>query len=199
MNAHLAIIPAVAAALLFHTPGHAANKCTVDGKTVYQDTPCAAGGTTVNTTANGAVPPERRRMTREEIREDERRERPPKVDHQAVTLGMATGKPVVGMTQNQLTIAMGNPSRRNTGDYGSFQSDQLIYERGGLTYYVYVRNGVVSSVQSSEGYRSTASSSKRCPTSIEIRNLQTTANSDSISESQRRELLREIRDAKECN
>lgn len=192
----------VLAALLLPIGSIAANKCTVDGKTVYQDTPCASGGAKVDTRANGAIAedeepaPERGRAYRREGGERQERR---KVDHQAVTLGMATGKPVVGMTQNQLNIAMGSPNRRNTGDYGSTQSDQLIYERQGITYYVYVRDGVVSSVQSSEGYRTSVGSSKRCPTSIEIRNMQTTANSDSINESQRRELLREIRSAKNCN
>lgn len=199
MQSQLVTAAAFALAVLAFGPAYAANKCIVDGKTVYQDTPCAGTGSKVDTTANGPQAPDRKRMTMQEIREDERKERAPKVDHQAVTLGMATGKPVVGMTQSQLDIAMGSPNRRNTGDYGSLRSDQLIYERNGMTFYVYVRNGVVSSVQSSEGYRSSARSSKRCPSSIEIRNMQTTANSDSISESQRRELLREIREAKDCS
>lgn len=43
----------LAAALLAATPAWAVNKCTVGGKTVYQDAPCADGGEKVNLSGAG--------------------------------------------------------------------------------------------------------------------------------------------------
>lgn len=184
----------IIAACLSVLPAFAVNKCTVNGKTVYQDAPCHGGGTAIDARPNGAfgeaVPATQSR--RSQPRGDD-----VPVNHQAVLNGMATGKPAVGMTENQLEIAMGRPQRINSGDYQGRQRDQLIYERDGVTYYVYVRDGVVSSVQRSEGYRSSRPQ-KRCPTSIEIRNLETSANSATISSRERRELQHEVWRAKNC-
>jgi len=176
-------------------PAHAANKCTVNGKTVYQDTPCHGGGEVIDARPNGAFgeaqPPQRSRRQSPRDADDV------PVNHQAVLNGMATGKPAVGMTENQLEIAMGRPHRINSGDYQGRQRDQLIYERDGVTYYVYVRDGVVSSVQRSEGYRA-SQPQKRCLNSIEIRNLETSASSSTITERERRELKHEVWKAKNC-
>lgn len=196
MQSQLTTVAALALAVLACGPALAANKCIVDGKTVYQDAPCANGGSTVNTTANGSVQQERRRMTREALREDEIRDRRgPKIDHQAITLGMATGKPVVGMTKSQLDIAMGPPVEAVTSDneYGS--ADRFKYQRNGSTYYVGMRDNVVVSVRGASG---SARERKRCLSSLEIRNLQTEANSPSIPASRRYELESEIRRAKDC-
>lgn len=135
-------------------------------------------------------------MTREALREDEIRDRSgPKIDHQAITIGMATGKPVVGMTKSQLDIAMGPPVEAVTSDseYGS--ADRFKYQRNGATYYVGMRGNVVVSVRGASGV---AREGKRCLSSLEIRNLQTEANSPSIPASRRYELESEIRRAKNC-
>lgn len=175
----------------------AVNKCLVDGKTVYQDAPCSAGaGTKLELpsspgTTPGTAPsqlPARPQSSAGRI----------PVDNTAVLNGMATGKPVVGMTENQLNIAMGRPNRTNAGNYEGQQRDQLIYDRGDVTYYVYVREGVVSSVQASSGYRPRPVRRGRCLTALEVRNLQTSANSVTISERERLELYRQIREGKEA-
>lgn len=182
------------ALMAFGLPAIAANKCTVNGKTVYQDTPCHGAGEVIDARPNGAFgeepPPQRSRRSARDADDVP-------VNHQAVLNGMATGKPAVGMTENQLEIAMGRPQRINSGDYQGRQRDQLIYERDGVTYYVYVRDGVVSSVQRSEGYKSSRPQ-KRCLNSIEIRNLETSASSSTITERERRELKHEVWKAKNC-
>lgn len=177
-------------------PVWAVNKCLVDGRTVYQDAPCAGGGKQLNIQANAPSAPTADQ--RSAAAEASMRNRA--ADHQQNLLsGMASGRPVVGMTDNQLRIAMGLPNRINAGDYQGQQHDQLIYERGDVVYYVYVRNGVVSSVQTSSGYSSAAPVRReRCPTAIEIRNMETSAKAASISEYERRELWRRVREAREA-
>lgn len=192
MKINVLLVAAALSAVI--APASAVNKCTVNGKTVYQDAPCHGGGTAVDARPNGAfgeaVPttPSRRSQSRGD-------DAP--VNHRAVLNGMATGKPAVGMTENQLNIAMGKPNRINSGDYQGRTRDQLIYERDDVTYYVYVRDGVVSSVQTSQGYASSRPQ-KKCPTSIEIRNLETSANSATISERERRDLREKVWRARSC-
>ncbi len=62
-------------------------------------------------------------------------------------------RPIVGMSIAELNSAVGSPTRRNSSDYGRGTEDQLIYERGDRTLYVYARDGQVTSVQDRESLR----------------------------------------------
>lgn len=108
----------------------------------------------------------------------------------AVTAGMSAGYPVVGMTASQLNLAMGRPARVNSDDYGSVQKEQRVYERGNITYLVYVENGAVTAVQRRQG----ATSVRRVAqcNEQEIRNLEARATSISLSDSERIYYLRQV-------
>lgn len=101
------------------------------------------------------------------------------------------------MTEANLRMAMGSPTRINRGNYGGTASDQWVYARNDATWYVYVRDGVVDSFQSQQSVAA-QQPKQRCPNSLEIRNMETSANSVTIGPERRRELERSLARAKSC-
>ena len=63
--------------------------------------------------------------------------------------GINGGIPVVGMTADQLNRALGGPSAINVTQGEGATRPQFVYYRGSATWYVYLRDGVVSTVQAS--------------------------------------------------
>lgn len=132
-----AALPALAAAQY---------KCTAPtGAVAYQQTPCAGDArgekvrisTAQETDYAGAARAamyERRELARLENRA---------AMNQAVSLGV----PVVGMSAADLRNAIGSPTQVNLSDYGRGLEAQQIYERAGLTWYVYLKGGVVTAMQ----------------------------------------------------
>lgn len=118
-------------------------------------------------------------------------------NNQAILAGIGQRRPVVGMTDANLRMAMGTPTRTNSANYSGRQSDQLIFERDTGTWYVYVREGMVSSIQFQEAIR--REPSRTCPNSLQIRNMETSASSITISREQKRALQRQIAAAKACS
>jgi hypothetical protein len=163
----------------------AINKCTQpDGRVVYQEAACE-GGRKVDvsaagrgTTAGGA------KHWSAELAA---------VDHRIrVREAINRGEPVVGMSEAELQQAMGAPTRANLGDYEGQRNDQLIYERPGRTWYVYVQDGRVRSVQTSLSGRRGAPAQEHCPAPLTLRNMETSAASRSLGDEERAERLREI-------
>ena len=78
------------------------------------------------------------------------------------------------MTASELQSAMGAPNQRNTGQNGAGSDDQFVYNREDRTFYVYVRNGVVTTVQerSVTQARSAEPDPARCPTPAMIRSME---------------------------
>lgn len=79
------------------------------------------------------------------------------------------------MTVKDLLEAMGQPDKANLAQYGSNTHDQLIYYRGDRTWYVYVRNGVVSSIQNQAGGRidlPEVAQHAKCPTPEQLKQLE---------------------------
>lgn len=175
------------AALIAVTPAWAINKCTTDGEVVFQDAPCAAGtgGQIEVRPASGAGSSS---------------------SQDAVFANaMATGKIMIGMSATHVQRAWGSPDKINvsTGSYG--RHEQWVYRRGNSgDQYVYLENGVVTSVQSPEGLASVPSparghrSRELCLTPHEVHDLETSASSITISEEERQRLQARIKHAHSC-
>jgi hypothetical protein len=180
------LLAATLLALAF--PAAAVYRCaSANGKTSFQEVPCAAGQTQteVRTFAAPSAP-------------------------DAPGAAAATGAPpgasvneaiggryaIRGMNLNELQMAMGDPVRIETGDYEGGYTEQRIYERPGGRVYVYTENGIVRSIQTTQ---STRVAQRDCPSALEIRNEEVSANSISLTPAQRRERLRQIRRMKACN
>lgn len=165
-----------------------------DGHFVYQDTPCATGTQkTIDTSVSRAPSPAVSSPVpdyKPQLAELERRG--------LVRDAIASGMPMVSMTRAELDQAMGNPDKINTSQYGSSLQDQLIYYRHGRTLYVYTRDGVVTSIQDTQG---TISSQRRkpCPSdsvwNIEIE-INKTMNRD--NRELQTELHKQLLEAKAC-
>lgn len=173
----------------------AVNKCTgPDGAVVFQDAPCdgkgeklkispASGHATVgsvdgSTKAKAEIAAVNRRA---EIRGAiERRE------------------PMIGMTESELAEAMGQPDRANMANYNGVPHNQLIYERGGRTLYVYTDGAVVKSIQNTESASGASRVAVRCLSPMEIRSMETSASSLTLSEEERIQRRKEIAEARKC-
>lgn len=173
-------------------PAWAVNKCTAaDGKVSFQDAPCAAGKAeslsikaSASTPSTAAPAPKASSgLTQAELNS-----------------AIVRGEPLVGMTRAQLDRVMGAPSKVNADNYAGVQKNQIIYERPGATWYVYTDSGIVTAIQNRPSAATVADNrpSVTCPTPLEIRNMETSASSNTIPEGVRVELHRQIRDAKNC-
>lgn len=134
-------------------------KCVhADGKVSFQQMPCAEGSKSNNLdirpgsgSITGTTEAQKRNWA-----------------------AIARGMPEVGMTLKDLEAAMGQPSKANLAQYGPNTHDQLIYYRSSRTIYVYLRNGVVTSVQNQAGGEIKVGEPYRepCPTPVQIKELE---------------------------
>ena len=178
-------------------PASAAFKCTAaDGKVSFQDAPCESGkAQSLNIKASaGATPAQQPNAAAATSAA------PSPANRSAITSAILAGKPAIGMTRAELERAMGAPNRVNAANYAGILKDQLIYERAGETWFIYTENGIVTAMQNQPTIASTSSDkpSVNCPTPLEIRNMETSASSNTIPDAVRVELHRQIRDAKRC-
>lgn len=113
-------------------PTWAVNKCTdANGKVSYQAEPCSPASTGQQIKLQ-PVP----ETTPEDV---------------LFNNAISQGKVMVGMSATQVRRAWGAPTKINSsvGSYG--RHEQWVYDRGGYrAQYIYVQNGVVSSIQSPE-------------------------------------------------
>lgn len=131
------------AALLASSPAAAINKCTIDGKTVYQQTACQdakkidlSGAGKADPTAPGATYWQRQIATQQRA--------------ESIQTAISARRVVIGMTAAEARQAWGQPTRINTtiGSYG--KHEQWVYRRANGAQYVYIQNGEVSSLQSQD-------------------------------------------------
>ena len=109
------------------------------------------------------------------------------------------GRPAVGMTRQQLEQAMGAPVTVNANNYNGVLKDQLVFEKGSDTWYVYTSGGVVESIQHRPGLSAARAHKKPCPSERDLRDAQVSANSLSASRAavaRYESLLREQRECK---
>lgn len=183
-----------AAILLAISPAWAINKCTgADGKVAFQDAPCMGKGETLNIrSAPGKIGTAESPATDWKAKEAESDKR------SEIYAAIERREAVIGMTLEQLQQAMGLPNRLNTGDYQSGSKDQRIYDRNGRTWYVYTAGNFVTAVQTSATVGA-ASKPTVCPGPLEIRNAETSASSITLPEGARVEMLRQVREMKNCS
>lgn len=178
------------------SPTWAINKCTQpDGSFAFQDAPCAGKGEALT------VKPAAGAATAVSVSDGAAKAR---ADLAAVSWRLKVResiemrRPMVGMSRSELDQAMGPPDRANLANYQGIPHDQLIYERGGRTLYVYTDAGIVKSIQNTEAVGS-ARQPARCPSGHEIRSMETSASSITLSEDERVERLRQIGEARKCS
>lgn len=97
------------------------------------------------------------------------------------------------MTAEQLQQVLGLPERVNVSNYGSGAMER-IYRRGDRTYYVYTQGGQVTAIQN----RDTGRVRPPCPSSLELRNAETSASSRWASETARSQYEALRRQAADC-
>ena len=183
-------------AALLTAPAWAVNKCTgADGKVSYQEAPCAGSGQSLNvrTTSSPAA----------SNSQSEAQARLSKLKRDnAMAEAIRTHTPIVGMTMAELEKAMGPATKVNADNYNGTRRDQVIYERSNETWYVYTTDGRVESVQhrpgAAIGAASATSQSVRCPSSHEINNAITAASSMTVSDMERAERWKAIRQMQAC-
>lgn len=182
-----------AALLLPFSSAWAVNKCTsADGKSVFQDAPCMGKGATLDIRS---APP--KKGLADSPAPDWKVKAAESDKRSEIQSAVERREAVIGMTIEQLQQAMGLPDRLNTGDYQSGSKDQRIYERSGRTWYVYTAGNLVTAVQTSATVGATSKPTV-CPGSLEIRNAETSASSITLSEGMRVEMLRQVREMKNC-
>lgn len=172
-------------------PAWAVNKCIgPGGQVTFQDAPCAGQGERMDVKpATGA---------HDAAADLDARVRLQRLKQQGdVAEAIRRGQPQVGMTEQQLKDAMGEPTTLNANNYGGRIRNQHVYQRPGETWYVYTQDGVVQSIQHRPKTAS-ASSARRCPSRMEIEAMETRASSISLSDRERAALQRELRDMRNC-
>lgn len=158
------------------------------GRTVIQQAPCTGGQELDVRPASGYDNPAN--AARARLRAER------EGNAQDILLAISEGRPAIGMNEDQLRMALGTPTRINRANYQGRTSDQWVYYSRGQSWFVYVRDGRVSSFQNSE--TTSTGSSRACPSALEIRNMETSASSVTISQEQRRALQRQVAAAKAC-
>lgn len=186
----------LAVAALASDPAWAVNKCVgPDGAVVFQDAPCAGKGETLKVSpASGHAAPasasEGAARAKAELAAVNRRA--------DIRGAIERGEPMIGMTEVELLQAMGQPDRANLANYNGTPHNQLIYERGARTLYVYTDAGVVKAIQNSESVAGARRAAVRCPSPMEIRSMETSASSITLSEEERIQRRKEIAEARKC-
>lgn len=122
----------VACALVLTSPSWAINKCVgADGKISYQAAPCASSDSG-------------KQLKLQPVPETS-------AEEAIFNSAVARGKVMTGMSAAQVRRSWGAPTKINStlGSYG--KHEQWIYDRGNYqAQYVYLQNGVVTSIQSPE-------------------------------------------------
>ena len=186
---------AIAVATMAGTaPAWAVNKCVIEGQTVFQDADCPGQGEAIKVRpASGlanATTAESAAKTKREIAGVEWSSK--------VDAAIARGEPLVGMTRAELDKAMGAPTVVNANNYAGKLKDQIVYDRPRQSWYVYTEDGVVTSIQNRPGISQTSTVAVRCPNPMEIRAMETSASSITLSEAERIQRRKEIAEAKKC-
>ncbi|WOI47725.1 hypothetical protein [Acidovorax sp. BLS4] len=178
---------------LLVAPAWPINKCKgPDGKVAFQDAPCPDG--TGEKLRILAAPVAGGTTNDAQVRLDKMQR------DNAVAEAIRMHKPLVGMTVDQLKEAMGPATKVNADNYNGTQREQVIYERPNETWYVYIRNGAVDSIQHRPGVPAPSSPARttRCPTQHEINGAITSASSITLSEIERAERWKAIKQMQAC-
>lgn len=177
------------------SPVWAINKCTIDGQVVFQDTACPGKGEALKVSpasghALSAAADESAARAKAEVAAVNRRA--------DIRAAIERREPVIGMSESELLQAMGQPDRANLANYNGTPHNQLIFERGARTLYVYTDSGFVKAIQNTESTAGARRAAVRCLTPMEIRSMETSASSITLSEEERVQRRKEIAEARKC-
>jgi len=151
------------------------------GKQKFQDTPCTDG-------------------TRLKVR-PAMGDADPAAPRQASAYPRSSSDPMVGMGKNSLINALGTPNSSVTStDFAGNPIESLTFIQHGKAIVAYLKNGFVFSTNSIEKdwIRQPGSTANNCASAIDIRNAETSANSISLTDQQKRERRYEIERMKAC-
>lgn len=166
------------------------------GGVAYQDTPCATGTQKkIDSPASGAP-----KVAASSAPPDYKLQRADLEQRSLIKDAISSGVPMVSMTRAELNEAMGRPDKVNSGQYGSTFQDQLIYSRRGRTLYVYTKDGVVTSIQNTEGGAPATQRGKQCPSANDIRRIEMDMSNYHKRDDRelQKELQKRLADAREC-
>ena len=159
---------AVSAAFL-PTVATAQYKCVApDGRTTFQQAPCAGGARTEKLDLSSSAPADP--AGAREAAASTQRQLSALEWRSAVDQAIVNGVPMVGMTNDELNRALGAPHAVNASDFGRGLEEQRIYRRGPRTWYVYTRAGVVTAIQNTAGGDPGLAARRNCPTRQELDN-----------------------------
>lgn len=138
VGASTATLCAVSQAQVYQCPGK-------DGTKVFQQNPCPDGKqlqTKREASAARPIDPSAARLNAQQ-------EYAVATQKLEIQIAIQERRAMVGMTEDQLVMAMGRPSHVNVSQYGGDSpSKQWVYRAGGAdSTYVYTRDGVVTSIQ----------------------------------------------------
>lgn len=187
----------LAAIAIVVLPAWAINKCTqADGSVAFQDAPCSGGKAEAITVhpASGHA----QAVSKTDAAAKAAANTSAVNARFEVRQAIERREPLIGMTIEELDQAMGKPDRANLANYDGRPHNQLIYERGTRTLYVYTDGGRVKAIQNGESIAGTRKANVKCPSPMEIRSMETSASSITLSEEERVERLRQIWEAKKC-
>ena len=116
----------------------------------------------------------------------------------AADAAIARDDPLAGMTRTELDKAMGMLLKVNADNYAGKLKDQIIYDRLRQSWYVYTEDGIVTALQHRPGATQASTTNVRCPTSHEIRSMETSASNITLSDAERVQRRKEIAEARKC-
>lgn len=146
------------ALLITSAPAWAANKCVIDGKTVYQQAPCPGGGPTVGEdmkrreAEKDAAQEARRRQLEVQLKPmaDAEQARQDRLKAAGITCPDAPLAPAVGMSEvmfRECSFLGRNPDRINETETAAGITRQYVFGGGRSVRYVYTRKGVITAIQ----------------------------------------------------
>jgi hypothetical protein len=159
--------------VLANMPASAQFKCRQpDGSTAYQQTPCAGNqseqriGAPASPSVNALPDPaakEAQAKVKAQAAEADRRLR--------IRSAIESRRPAVGMTRQELELAMGRPTRLNTDTSTQGVREQWVYQGQNQTLYVYTDGREVTSFSQRDDFAGAAKKAE-CPTAAQIRDLE---------------------------
>lgn len=172
-------------------------KCTGSGgKIQMQQVPCLDSGEKMNVRpASGAAPPDSSNKAASPATTTLIKDANARV---AIRTAINENRPLMGMILGELDQALGLPQSINTTTYATGSTQQRVYYFKDVTWYVYVKAGLVTSFQSTLGGLGATSNNQPCPSAFEIRSVETSASSITLSENQRLQYARQLTAMRSC-
>jgi len=160
---------AAASAALLPVVAAAQYKCVgADGRTSFQQVPCADAVRTERLDLSSSAPADP--AGAREAAASTQRQLSALQWQSAVNQAITGGYPLVGMSVVDLDRALGAANGVDTADYGRGVEEQRIYRRGPRMWYVYTRAGVVTAIQNTAGGDPSLAARRNCPTRQELDN-----------------------------